>query len=246
MKYILTIVFVLGMFTISMAQNESGSIEFERRTYWINIMSKMPWMTQEEIDRDRLTWGKNQGRPQPHILYFDDNKSLYTFVEEENEYGYSWKKDKFMLIRDHKERRSKDYLDLLGKTYIVEDDLPKRKWKILNEIREVAGYLCMKAETIDPIKDQTVIAWFTNQIPVMGGPEGYDGLPGMILALNMNDGDVTIEATKVTFKAEDKDLPLPKKFKGKNITRREYNEKVAKWIKESIEGRKNPYWQVRY
>ncbi len=240
------LVCALAFANVSLAQNDRGQIEFERRTYWIEIMSSLPYMTQEEIDRDRLTWGKNQGRPQPHILYFNKDESLYTFVEQENEYGYSWKKDKFMLIRDHKTQTSEDYLDMLGKTYIIEGAVPKRKWKILNEIMEIAGYLCMKAETYDPIKDQTIHAWFTNQIPVRSGPEGFDGLPGMILGLDINEGCLTVFATKVSLDGEESGIPKPEKMKGKRINRSEYNEKLTKWITESIEGEKNPYWQVRY
>jgi len=246
MKNIIITLVCLSFGLSSNAQNDAGTVTFERRTYWINIMSRLPYITQEDIDRDKLTWGKNQGRPQEYVLHFKDNKSVYTAVEKESDGGYSWRQDKYMIIRDHKEKRSKDWVDLLGKTYIIEDEVPKYKWKILNEIKEVAGYLCMKAETKDTIRDRVVHAWFTNLIPAQAGPEGYDGLPGMILGLNFNDGDVTVEATKVEFISTDLELPIPEKMKGKNITREEFDKKTAKYIRETIEGRKNPFWQLRY
>ncbi len=241
------ILFILISFALQLkAQENTGLIVFERHTYWINIMSKLPFMTQEDIDRDMLTWGKNQGKyGRKYELTFNPNKSVYTEKEEEANYGYSWKEDDYLLIRDYEEKKTKDLVTFLGKTFLIEDETPKYKWKILNEIKEIAGYLCMKAETVDPIKNTPVFAWFTNKISVSGGPEGYSGLPGMILALELNENDVTIEAISVDIKFS-VDLPIPKKMKGKEIKRNAYDQKVSKYIVETIEGRKNPYWQVRY
>jgi GLPGLI family protein len=76
-------------------------------------------------------------------------------------------------------------------------NIPKYKWKILNELKDIEGYVCMKAETKDTVNNVVIHAWFTDKIPVMSGPEGFSGLPGMILALDFNDDDVNIVATKV-------------------------------------------------
>lgn len=244
-KYIYLLI-AISYCTIVSSQVSSGKITYERHTYWINIMSKLPFMTQEDIDRDMLTWGKDQGKyGQKYELYYTPTKSLYTAKEDDSNYGYSWKEDDYLLIRDFREKQTKDLITFLGKSYLIEDDTPKYKWKILNEIKEVAGYLCMKAETIDPIKNTPVYAWFTNKIPVSGGPEGYGGLPGMILALELNENDVIIEALTVDIDLDVK-LPIPKKMKGKKSNREDYNQKVSKYITETIEGRKNPFWQVRY
>ncbi len=124
--------------------------------------------------------------------------------------------------------------------------MAKPKWKILNEIKEIAGYLCMKAETRDTVHNRVIHAWFTNGIPVQSGPEGFDGLPGMILGLEFNGGDVTVEAISVNLEADTYSLPLPKKIKGKEITRSDFDKKVKKHIRQSIGGERNPYWQMRY
>ena len=225
----------------------SGTIEFGRKQNWVQISSKLPYMTEEEIDRRRLTWGKmDDGPGQPYLLYFNPDNSLYTYKDEPNEYGYSWRKDEYVLIRDYNEKTVHDQLDFLGRTYIVEEDASRYKWKILNEIKEVAGYLCMKAETVDTVKGTKIHAWFSDEIPISAGPEGFYGLPGMILALDFNDGDVVITATKVEFSETLVELPIPKKMKGRSITREELNTKTKKYIVETIEGRRNPYWQLRY
>ncbi|GLR17119.1 GLPGLI family protein [Portibacter lacus] len=246
MKQIITVFLVVIIAFSANAQKKSGTIEFDRKQDWIQIMSKLPYMTQEEIDRSRLTWGKNEGNGQPFILYFNENESLYTYKEEVSDYGYSWKKDDYVVIRDYENKTIYDKIDFLGRTYILQEDAPRIKWKILNEIKEVAGYLCMKAETVDTVKGTKIHAWFSDEIPVYAGPEGFYGLPGMILGLDFNDGDVIVEATKVTFSDEVVELPIPKKMKGRKLTVAEMNTKAKKYIEESIEGRKNPYWQMRY
>lgn len=228
------------------AQNSYGIIEFDRTTHWIDIMEELPWMTQEDIDRDRLTWGKKDGWTQKYNLSFMPEETIYTYKEAENEHGYSRKQSNFILINDLSNKTTRDWIELLGKNYKVYDDAPRYKWKILNEIKEVAGYLCMKAETRDTLKDHVIHAWFATDIPVSGGPEGYYGLPGMILELNMNEGSVLVTATKVDLEPKEEGFTLPKKMKGKKISRTEYNQKISKYIDQCIEGHRNPYWRVRY
>lgn len=232
----------------SQAQEVEGIITYNRKTDWISIMSRLPWITQEDVERDRLTWGKRseEGKGRNYELYLKGNKSLYTYKEEESEGGYSWKSSKYYIIRDYKSKKTNDWIETLGKKYRIEDAAPKYKWKILNEIREIEGYLCMKAETTDAIKGQTIHAWFTDAIPALGGPEGYGGLPGLILEINKNDGDVIITATDVNIEEAEVKLPIPKKMKGKEITYAEFNKQLEKYIKGAIDSRENPYWRIRY
>ena len=127
----------------------------------------------------------------------------------------------------------------------MDDTLHAPTWKILNQIKEVAGYICMKAVTVDTVKNQTITAWFAQDIPVQAGPERFFGLPGLILELDVNDGDVTIIASKVEFKKLTNEFNL-KKMKGKKISDAEYNKIIADFIKESIKGERNPFWGLRY
>lgn len=226
-------------------QKVEGVITYNRKQDYVSIMSKLPHISQEEADRMSLTWGK-VGDGTNYNLYFKNNKSLYSIKEEQSESGYSWKKSQFILMRDYAGKSQEDLIETLGKVYHIKEDMPKTKWKILNEIKEIEGYLCMKAETKNEIKGQTIHAWFTDAIPMSGGPEGYGGLPGMILEIDINNQDAVITATKVELDQENVSLPYPKKIKGKKIDRVDYNAMVKKYIDETIEGKKNPYWRVRY
>lgn len=241
--YILILIFSVD----GQTQDVQGKITYNRKTDWISIMSKLPFMTQEEIDRRKLTWGNYDGnKGSNYELFIKNNKSVYTLKKENSESGYSWKKEKFILSRDYKKNKTEDIIETLGKTFVLEDDIPKYRWKILNEIKEVEGYLCMKAETTDTIKSQVIHAWFTDRIPFYGGPEGFGGLPGLILELDINDGDALITATNVDLELTEVDFPKQGKKKGKKTNYAALNKLYEKFIRESIEGEKNPFWRIRY
>ena len=89
-------------------------------------------------------------------------------------------------------------------------------WKITDETREIAGYQCRRANAI--IMDSVyVVAFYTDQIAVSGGPESFTGLPGMILGLALPHDNVTWFATKVTeMLVPEKDLAPPTKGKPVN------------------------------
>jgi len=246
-KYSAIIIFLAISFS-SFGQTLNGSVVYHRKVDFISIMTRLPFLTSEEIDRIKLTWGNNDDKKgDEYLYYFNEDKSLYTKGEEDNEGGYSWgNQEKYFLFRDFKKESVKDWREILGKKYIIEDNIPKYKWKILNEIKEIEGYLCMKAETYDAVKDQVIHAWFADGIIFSGGPEGYSGLPGLILELNINNGDVVVTASKVTITPDKVEIPIPKKMKGKTINTSAFDEIVSNYISESIDAERNPYWRIRY
>lgn len=247
-RFIVLSFFCLFNFSILSGQNNAGIVHFERKTRWVKIMERLPFLSQEEKDRARLTWGNEEEYTQKYILEFSPKESTYKINEEADgeDDGWSWRKSDFLLRRDFVNMKQKDWIEMLGKTYLVEDDIKYPKWKILNEIKEVAGYVCMKAETRDTIKNQVIHAWFTDAIASQAGPETYGGLPGMILELDINDTDVRVIATKVELKEMHDPLTVPKKMKGKIITRDQFNKLIKDHIAESTKAKRNPYWSVRY
>jgi GLPGLI family protein len=98
-------------------------------------------------------------------------------------------------------------------TFLVRDSTRKIDWKITSETRDIAGYSCRRANAI--IMDSIyVVAFYTDEIPVSGGPESFTGLPGMILGVALPHENMSWFAKLVT----DKSLPsgaliAPKKGK---------------------------------
>jgi len=208
-------------------------------------LESLPFLSEEEKMRQKLTWGKDEGWSHPYVLQFSPEKSLYTYGEKTNESSFSWKQDEYLIIHNLESDQLKYQTVMGSKLYVIEDNLPKYNWKILNEIREVEGYFCLKAVTRDSIKNQTITAWFTNEIPISAGPEGYGGLPGMILMLEINDGTAIIEASNVNMD-ESISITEPAKLKGKRVSQEEYNDNMLRFFEQSIERERNPYWSVRY
>ena len=230
------------------AASTEGVIVYERVQFWAKIASRLSYLSKEEKDRIKMSWGANdEGWKQNFNLYFNAKESLYTYgednVEETN--GYSWRKEELVLYRNFDADKKTDVIEMLGKTYIVEDSLHAPNWKIMNQLKDINGYICMKAITEDTIKKQKIEAWFAQDIPIQLGPERYFGLPGAILELDINEGDVIITAKKIDFKKVDKELKLPK-LKGKKIKDIDHDNLITEHIKTSIKGYRNPYWALRY
>lgn len=106
-----------------------------------------------------------------------------------------------------------------GNQYLVEEEFSKLDWKIKEEIREIGGYSCQKAEVRFKGRDYT--AWFTPEIPFQAGPWKLSGLPGLILEAvdsrnevsfkyagfdKMDEDEFLVEIPKNTIKTNKKTL----------------------------------------
>jgi GLPGLI family protein len=244
-------IIIIAIFLVSSqtyAQQNEGIVYFTRTTYWTRLNSKLPYLSKQEKEKMSYMFGGRDDWKEYTLLYFNEKESRYTHSEEKSEEseGYSGRKEEFNVRRNFEKNTMNDALEMLGKTYLVEDSLGTPNWKILNDIKDVAGHICMKAMIEDTLKKQKIIAWFAQDIPVNAGPERLYGLPGLILELDINDGAVTIEATKIENKKLTTELDLPKKQKGKKINELVYQDMLWKFIQDKIKSEQNPFWAIRY
>jgi len=118
---------------------------------------------------------------------------------------------------------------LLGRSFIIADERPTYSWKLTSEQAEFLGYVVQKATAV---QDSSVIeAWFTPQIPVQGGPATFGGLPGMILVVSIDDGQVQYTATGVSMSPIAEGV-IVRPTEGDGVTREEYEEIVAEKLEE--------------
>jgi len=104
-------------------------------------------------------------------------------------------------------------------TYLLKDSISKIRWKLTDEVREIAGYSCRRANAI--ILDSIyVVAFYTDEIPVSGGPESFNGLPGMILQVAIPHENISWVATKITVTTNGANAILPPQ-KGKIVDKKE-------------------------
>lgn len=138
--------------------------------------------------------------------------------------------------------------ELGTKKFIVTDSVNKLNWKLTGETRTILGYACQQAiaqrigTRIQPnvvngqIKREEVpdtanyTAWFTSAIPVAAGPEIQGQLPGLILAIDVNNGRTVYKAISVSPKADVATIKEPKS--GKKITQQEFREEQAKLMQD--------------
>lgn len=248
MNNLLKIIIIIGFTKISFAQNTAGKIVFERKTDWVKIRSKASYLSQEQKDRMAQTSKNRTDYKQKMVLSFNANLSYYTYEskEEQSEDGmYSWENDQLIITRDFEKEKIFEVHETLGKTYIVEDSLKFFKWKILNEIKEVNNYVCMKASTFEPVKKQNIVAWFTTDIPVSAGPERFGGLPGMILEINIDDDAIVYTPKTITLGLTQQMPLLPKKLKGKKVKLEILNREMEKYIKQQEAMHEFP-WSIRF
>lgn len=85
---------------------------------------------------------------------------------------------------------------------------------------------------IEVPKEIEVTAWYTPQIPVNQGPGEYWGLPGLILEVNADR--TTLLCSKIVLNPDEKEKIVPPS-KGKEVTKKEYNEIVKKKMEEMRE-----------
>jgi GLPGLI family protein len=247
LQNILAALLLLITFTVS-AQKTEGTITYDKVYHWTKLYSRLTYLSNEEKDRMKRVWANDDEQKQDMVLFFNDKQSYYSYPKEKEagEEGYSWRDREFKIYRNFETEKRTDAVEMLGKTYIVEDSLQLPKWKVMNKIREIGGYMCMMAVTEDTIKKQKLTAWFADNIPVSAGPEMYSGLPGLILELDINDGDIVITAKKIELKPLTESIDVPKKLKGKKITTAKYQEMLITHIRDSEKAHRNPFWSIPY
>ena len=113
--------------------------------------------------------------------------------------------------------------------FLVKDSTRKITWKITDEMREIAGYNCRRANAI-MLDSIYVVAFFTDQIPVSGGPESFSGLPGMILGVALPHENITWFATKITDTSIQPNV-IVAPSKGKAVTLSQFTAEINKALK---------------
>lgn len=184
---------------------EEGLISFDKIMYTKNILRKQFIEKADEAQKNQMT--AMLPRVPENItlkktLKFKGNETLFESLKQDLD--PMMKQVIMMLALDFEattysnlnNNEYKRYNDLIGQKVIIQDTLKKIKWTITDEYREIAGYNCRRANGIT--EDSTyVIGFYANEIPIDGGPESINGLPGMILGLVVPSQHVSYFATKV-------------------------------------------------
>ncbi len=212
------------------AQVTQGKIVYERKT---NLYKKFKGNISD--------WIKEEDRIKTDMfeLYFNDSLSAFKPQDSDLKEDMSWATSKNQVYQNFNAGRKFSVKSIWSEKFYMEDSLSKRKWKITDSRRTIAGFNCRKA--IWQCDDTTrIYAWYCNEIMVSTGPESYNGLPGLILGLATEDGGVIYFAKQVELTKQDVSLLRPEKVKGKIYTATEMKARFEKdfakekWLAEFL------------
>lgn len=191
-------------FTGAPAQITSAKITFERKT---NLYKKFK-------DEQTRQWIKEEDKIKVDYfeLFVSDTFSLFRPQENELRDKHSWATSQNTVYQDFNRQTRYLIKTIWGEDLHLTDSLFKRRWKIAESNRKIAGYSCRKA--VWQANDSTrIYAWFSYDITPSTGPESFNGLPGTILGLATEDGGVVYFAKKVELIKTEAALFVPPKKK---------------------------------
>jgi len=176
------------------------------------------------------------------VLYFSPEASLYEKVETEDaggggEFGHSSGNMRFMMsvpenkvFIDLENKKILEQREFMTRIFLINADMPENKWKISGEQKMILDYPCIEATHTDTAGVITRV-WFAPSITVQSGPAKFCNLPGLVLEVNIKDGNRVYLAQSINFDPLDKNR-LKKPKEGKKVSQAEFDEIVAEKMKE--------------
>lgn len=155
-----------------------------------------------------------------------------------------------ILYKNILENRTAHKTELMGKVFLIKDNLVAYDWELTGETKNIGNYTCYKAvyereeESIEinmidgEVKEEkvtkktTLVAWYTTDVPVSNGPNNYGGLPGLIL--EVNDGDLTIVCSELVLNPK-KVKEIIEPVKGKIVARKKFEDIAKEKTKEMMD-----------
>jgi len=119
--------------------------------------------------------------------------------------------------------------------FLIEDEIENQAWKPGTNRRKIQGFVCMDA--IMKRGKETITAWFSPNIPVSIGPENYHGLPGIILAVDINGENILLATSVDLTPLSDNMITRPPD--GRKVTQEAFDKLVAEKVMEFEENQKS-------
>ena len=232
------------------AQQKEGKVIYERtaqmtaRSMIVNGVDMAAQIPKSRTDKFELTFGNNQ--------------SFWKHVEEDNaqeemsgggmQIRMSMAGANDVVFHDFSNARKVEQREMFDKKFIVTDSIRKLSWKLTGETKTILGHVCQQAiaqrtgmrtltsmengkiERKEVMDTTNIVAWFTTEIPVSAGPDVQGQLPGLILALDLNNGRTVYRALEIQPKADIATIKEP--TKGKKLTPDEFTKERDKMMEE--------------
>ena len=229
-KYFLTACILWLGVSVLHAQQTNGKVIYTRTVQLQFSFQGMPGGMQQQMPSSRTD---------KYELFFGNNQSVWKQAEQDNDTENIAGGDGMqirmvvagsndVLYTNFETGKKVEKRELFDKNFIIDDSVRKLKWKMTGETKNILGYPCMKATTTNirkrmqmtnengkmerkEVEDTAnIVAWFTGSIPVSAGPSEYQGqLPGLILELDVKDGNQVFKALSISEKVDLDDIKEP-------------------------------------
>ena len=146
--------------------------------------------------------------------------------------------------------------EIMEKSFVVTDTLAKLQWKLSDETKPILNFTARKATATsigqrprvsmengemkrEMVNDTVkVVAWYTTDVPVPAGPNYAGQLPGLILELDVNNGQNVIKAIEFSPKVSANKIKEPND--GKKLTAAEFaveRDKIMEEMRKNMPSR---------
>mgnify|MGYP000312216520 CR=1 FL=1 len=190
MKKIITVLLVL--ITILSSQSQSN-IDSD-----LKVLYKLDYKKFDNSDDVRSAYtvliSKNQGS----LFTFEKMMSLDSIqrIRELDAGDVMFYRPAYFLLTK-RENDSIFHYEMIGKDLLQFKESINLEWKLVNESKNINGFLCKKA-TLN-YGGRNWIAWYTPEIPKNTGPYKFYGLPGLIMSIKDDELIFEFEAIAVRF-----------------------------------------------
>lgn len=190
-SFLVLLLIVVVSFEVS-AQNQimtSGEILYERRT---NLEKRYEGMEKNRWMRGDL----KKPMVEEFMLYFTDSTALFKPILPEVPDEREWATMKNTSYQNLNSGILEQEFSFWGTKVYMKDSVKDKEWIITGNKREIAGYKCRQAmwEANDSTR---IYAWYADELIASFGPETFNGLPGVMLGLAIEDGGVVYFAKEV-------------------------------------------------
>lgn len=239
---------------VAQAQQKEGKIIYERTVEMQIRLEGMPEEMQRQVPRTRtekieVLFANNQSIRRVLPPEETDEQAFNNTVGEGRSFQFRMiTPADDITFTDLAKGAVTEQRDLGTKKYLITDSIRKLNWKLTGETRTILGYTCQQAiaqrtgtrmqtsmmngqvKREEVADTSNITAWFTLAVPVPAGPEMQGQLPGLILAIDINNGRTVYKAVELTPKADLAAIKEPKT--GKKISQKEFNDERMKMFQE--------------
>jgi GLPGLI family protein len=255
MKKIIFTLSISGCLLTASGQQQQGRVLYERT---IQMQMRMMGMTAGAADGAAPDNVLPHSRKDKLEVLFGNGQSLRRAVEDDapEEFAAEGGMHVRMMVAGDNDitytsfsnNRVVEQREFAAKNYLITDSIRKLNWKLTGETRTILNYPCQQAvtqrigkramtsmengqmKTSEVADTANITAWFTLAIPVPAGPDYQGQLPGLILAVDINNGATVYQAIEVSPQTDLAVIREPSK--GKKITEEAFNKTREKLMSE--------------